>query len=51
LAYIKFDYFERKYLNTTPNWKEALQTATDTGVSDADIEQLFAVLGVAQPAW
>jgi len=51
LAYLKYDYFERKYLNTTPNWKDTLQMATDTGVSEADIEQLFAVLRVAQPAW
>lgn len=51
LAYIKYDYFERKYLNITPNWKETLQMATDAGVSDADIEQLFAVLGVSQPTW
>jgi len=50
-AYIKHDYFERKYLNTTPNWQSALQTATETGVSQADIEQLFAVLGVAKPMW
>jgi len=51
LAYIKHDYFERRYLNTTPTWQETLQTATDTGVSDADTEQLFAVLGVQQPDW
>jgi len=51
LAYIKYDYFERKCLNTSPTWKETLQTATDAGVSEADVEQLFAVLGVAKPAW
>ena len=49
LAYIKHDYFERKYLNITPNWKDTLQTATDTGVSDADITQLFEVLQVEIP--
>ena len=51
LAYIKYDFFERKCLNTSPTWQEALQTAFNTGVSDADIEQLFAILGVAPPAW
>ena len=51
LAYLKQDYFERKYLNTTPNWQETLQTANDTGVSDADINQLFEILNVPQPAW
>ena len=51
LAYLKQDYFERKYLNIKPNWQETLQTATDAGVSEADIEQLFSVLNVPQPAW
>ena len=51
LAYIKYDYFERKYLNIKPDWKETLQTATDAGVSDADIEQLFMVLNVSQPVY
>jgi tetratricopeptide (TPR) repeat protein len=51
LAYIKHDYFERKYLNITPNYQETLQTATDTGVPDADIEQLFSVLAVEKPCF
>lgn len=50
LAYIKYDYFERKYLNTVPNWKETLQTAIDAGVSDADIMALFETLQVEIPA-
>ena len=49
LAYIKYDYFERKYLNTTPNWQSALQTATDTGVSQADILQFFEILQIEIP--
>lgn len=49
LAYIKYDYFERKHFNTTPNYQEALQMAVDAGLSDYDIEQLFAILGVARP--
>jgi hypothetical protein len=49
LAYIKYDYFERKHFRTTPNYREALQMAVDAGLSDFDIEQLFAILGVARP--
>ena len=49
LAYIKHDYFERKYLNITPNWKETLQTAIQSGVSQADIAQLFEMLQVEIP--
>jgi tetratricopeptide (TPR) repeat protein len=50
LAYIKYDYFERKYLNITPNWQETLQTAIQSGVSAADIGQLAEVLSVEIPA-
>jgi len=48
-AYIKYDYFNRKYLNTTPTWEDALQDAKGVGVSAADIEQLFTLLGVELP--
>ena len=49
LAYIKYDYFERKYLNITPNWEETLQTAIQTGLPTADITQLFEILQVEMP--
>ena len=50
LAYIKYDYFERKYLNTTPNYKSCLNTALDYGVSVHDKQMLFDILGVAAPS-
>ncbi len=49
LSYIKYDYFQRKYLNTSPNYKEALDMAMENGVSDYDIEQLFSILNVQRP--
>lgn len=49
LAYIKYDYFERKFLNTSPNYKEALQTATTTGLSNYDIQMLYSILNVERP--
>lgn len=49
LAYIKYDYFERKYLNTSPSFTECLQLANDYGTSEYDISMLFDILGVAQP--
>ena len=49
LAYIKHDYFERKSLNTTPNWEETLQTAIQAGLPPADIAQLSEVLQVEMP--
>lgn len=49
LAYIKFDYFERKYLNVTPNYRDCLVTATQCGYSELDANQLFSILGVEKP--
>lgn len=48
-AYIKYDYFNRKYLNTKPTYREALQMASNQGVSAFDQEQLFSILGVPKP--
>lgn len=50
LAYIKKDYFERKYLNVSPNFAETMQTANSHGVSEADKKILFDMLGVERPA-
>ena len=49
LAYIKYDYFERKHFKTSPTYKEALEQANGVGVSPYDIEQLYAILGVSRP--
>jgi len=49
LAYIKYDYFERKYFNTTPTYKEALKMANDAGLSSYDVEQLYGILDVSRP--
>ncbi len=49
LAYIKYDYFERKFFKTSPSYQEALSMATGSGYSEYDVEQLFGVLSVAKP--
>ena len=49
LAYIKYDYFERKSLNITPNWEETFQTAIQAGLPQADVVQLFELLQVDVP--
>lgn len=49
LAYIKYDYFERKFLNSSPNYRECVQTAYDIGTSNFDKVMLFDILGVALP--
>jgi tetratricopeptide (TPR) repeat protein len=48
-AYIKHDYFHRKFLNTQPTFIEALEIAITTGVSDYDKEQLFTIMNVPRP--
>lgn len=49
LAYIKYDYFNRKYFKTSPTYQEVLVMAEQTGYSPFDVEQLFAILGVDKP--
>lgn len=48
-AYIKYDYFSRKCFNTSPTYQEALASATNTGVSSFDVEQLYGLLSVPRP--
>lgn len=48
-AYIKYDFFGRKFFKTSPTWEEALATAKSAGVSSFDAQQLFAILGVECP--
>ena len=49
LAYIKYDYFERKHFRTDPHYTQCMQMAIDAGLSEYDIEQVYAILGVARP--
>ncbi len=49
-AYIKHDYFKRKFLRTTPDYMAILSMAQEYGYSDLDRENLFALLGVECPS-
>lgn len=48
-AYIKLDYYERKYLKTSPNYKDMLNKAVECGCTQADSEMLFSILDVPCP--
>ena len=48
-AYIKYDYFERKFLMTQPKYDELLKEAYRLGVSDFDIKSLYTLLNVERP--
>lgn len=50
LAYIKLDYFERKCLNTRPDYIECLNMANEYGTSEYDKNMLFEILGVERPS-
>ena len=50
LAYIKYDYFKRKYLNVSPDYSQLLVRAKQAGVTEYDIGQLYALLGTQRPA-
>lgn len=49
-AYIKYDYYNRKYFLTSPTYSEAHQKALAVGLKEFEIEQLYTVLGVLRPS-
>ena len=49
-AYIKYDYFKRKFFKTSPTWEECLAQAKADGISPSDVNQLFSVLKQEKPS-
>ncbi len=49
LAYIKFDFYERKSLNTSPDYREVLLRAESNHVTPSDKDSLFELLNVSRP--
>ena len=49
LAYIKYDFYARKYLRISPDWQEELMLAQSTNLSPTDCTMLFDILGVDMP--
>ena len=49
-AYIKYDFFNRKFIKTTPDYKACMAQAKATGLSANDVLELFKVLGTERPA-
>jgi len=48
-AYIKYDYYFRKHLRTSPDYRECLQLAKKAGLSQTDVKQFYDILGVPKP--
>ncbi|AWY98613.1 hypothetical protein [Blautia argi] len=49
-AYIKYDYYTKKFLNTSPTWQELILKAQEIGLSETDVEQLYLILGIDRPS-
>jgi tetratricopeptide (TPR) repeat protein len=49
LAYIKYDYFSRKFFNTTPDYQTAIELAQIKGTEELEIYNLFLLLGQSRP--
>lgn len=49
LAYIKYDFYYRKSLNTQPTYFEEIEKAKINNVTNADIRFLFQLLNVKKP--
>ena len=49
LAYIKYDYFERKALKNPPDYRECIKKAVSIGLSEVDIDTLYELLEVDRP--
>lgn len=46
MAYIKDDYFNKKFLNITPTHKDSLLLAVKCGVTEDDVNALFAAMNL-----
>ena len=48
-AYIRYDYFARKFIKVSPSWQEALQKSNEAGTTETEIELFCQFLGVERP--
>jgi tetratricopeptide (TPR) repeat protein len=49
MAYIKYDFYERKSLNIYPGYRDELKRASQNNLTHEDIRILFELLGVSIP--
>jgi tetratricopeptide (TPR) repeat protein len=48
-AYIKYDYYSRKFFKTSPTWQEALLNAKNSGLAANDITDFYQITGIEKP--
>jgi hypothetical protein len=49
LAYLRYDYYERKYLRPPAPWQASFVEAWNTGLTESRIDSLFTLLSVENP--
>jgi tetratricopeptide (TPR) repeat protein len=47
--YIKYDYYSRKFLNSSPGYKELLEEAKQKGLTENEITEFYGISGVEHP--
>ena len=50
LSYIKYDYFERKYLNANPDYRTTYRLAVLKGLSESEVGKMYSLMGVERPS-
>jgi len=50
LAYVKYDYFARKFFRISPSYQETLDLAKQCGLSEYDVNRLYDLLCVPRPS-
>lgn len=50
LAYIKYDYFKKKYLNISPDYSANYKTAVLKGLTTSEVLKMYSLIGVERPS-
>jgi hypothetical protein len=48
-AYIKYDYYSRKFFRTSPTWQELTASAKNAGIGAEEITEFYQMLNVERP--
>lgn len=50
LAYVKYDFYERKYFNVRPDYKTCYKLAINYGITEKQKSDMYSLLGVDRPS-
>lgn len=49
LAYVKYDYYKRKFINISPDYHQEINLGEQLGYSEEDFDELWDLLNVSKP--